>query len=198
MYMKKIILLIISLNGFAAVAIAQTPQDSLTIADTLRQDSISVAVIPQTEVVPQLEVAVKISEQDIAIAPIIPENLDIPEAIKTILQQKMLQLLSYNNVAASSARFIMYPTVVTGNIGIAKTTPPKYTLKIEVGFYVEDAETDRVVGQYTLSLKGVGSTYDQAYVNAVSQINTRSASLKKMITTAKKNIVKIQTDKNNF
>jgi 7,8-dihydro-6-hydroxymethylpterin-pyrophosphokinase len=73
--------------------------------------------------------------------------------------------------------------------GMTETTPAKAYQKVSFTFYIGDVDSGILFSSKNLTRKGVGDNKDQAYLNAVKQIQTTDPAFKRLIEEAKIRIV---------
>lgn len=129
--------------------------------------------------------------EKIIIIPHIAITSDVPDKAQPLLLDKMKQALLRQGVMDSSdrSRFIL---TVRSNVleeGMTETTPAKAYQKISFTFYIGDVDSGILFSSKNLTRKGVGDNKDQAYLNAVKQIQSTDPAFKRLIEEAKIRIV---------
>ena len=129
--------------------------------------------------------------EKIIIIPHIAITSDVPDKAQPLLLDKMKQALLRQGVMDSSdrSRFIL---TVRSNVleeGMTETTPAKAFVKVTYSFYIGDVDSGILFSSKSLTRKGVGDDKDQAYLNAVKQIQTTDPAFKRLIEEAKIRIV---------
>ena len=72
---------------------------------------------------------------------------------------------------------------------MTETTPAKAFVKVTYSFYIGDVDSGILFSSKSLTRKGVGDDKDQAYLNAVKQIQPTDPAFKRLIEEAKIRIV---------
>lgn len=129
--------------------------------------------------------------EKIIIIPHIAITSDVPDRAQPLMLDKMKQALLRQGVMDSSdrSRFIL---TVRSNIleeGMTETTPAKAFVKVTYSFYIGDVDSGILFSSKSLTRKGVGDDKDQAYLNAVKQIQPTDPAFKRLIEEAKIRIV---------
>ena len=127
----------------------------------------------------------------IIIIPHIAITSDVPDAAQPLMLDKMKQALLRQGVMDSSdrSRFIL---TVRSNIleeGMTETVPAKAFVKVIFTFYIGDVDSGILFSSKALTRKGVGDNPEQAYLNALKQIQPSDAAFKKLIGESKLRIV---------
>jgi hypothetical protein len=95
---------------------------------------------------------------------------------KNLLVTKLNQITSNNGISASQAnpRFIITANVNVGTKDIIAGPPQMIAQNIDITFFVGDAETNTIFSNTTLSLKGVGTNENKAFIDALKTINPKN------------------------
>ncbi len=128
----------------------------------------------------------------IAISPVVTEqSVEIPQSTAEMLIGKMRQIISLNGLSAldDAPLFIMSPEIVVISNELSPTTPPMYTIFMELTFNLADRYTGNVYASATESLKSAGKSETAAYNSAIKNINVRSGKYKMMLEEGKKEIL---------
>ncbi len=131
-------------------------------------------------------------ESRVAVGVKIPASTAMPELAKSVLEQKLTQLIAINGFACdtSVARFVVRPEVYIEASELSPGAPPKQLLKLSITLFLLDNMDEQLTfNQVTISAKGVGRSTDEAYVYAMQSINVRSVALKRFMDRGKKKMV---------
>jgi hypothetical protein len=106
----------------------------------------------------------------------LPENIAIPAEAKSILSTKLNQITSNNGMGGSQAnpRFIITANINVGTKDIIAGPPQMIAQNIDITFFVGDAVTNTIFSNTTLSLKGVGTNENKAFIEALKTINPKN------------------------
>lgn len=129
----------------------------------------------------------------IAIIPYVVDQVEnIPSSAVNNLQSKMAQILTKNGIAGSTnfpGQFIMVPNVSVLSKDVLASAPPKVVLTMEVAFYIGDGINGVKYGNAVVSLKGVGSNENKAYISAFKNIRSDQPELVALIEKSKNRIL---------
>ena len=109
-------------------------------------------------------------ERNIAVTPMLIDNVDIPERLCPVMQQKLLQIATGNGYGSNSQEFVLTANAVTIDKAAVPTVPPQVTVGVDVVLYVVNAAEQLIVDEYTVSLSGIGRNETAAYTAALKQL----------------------------
>ncbi len=124
----------------------------------------------------------------------IPANTPLGEQAQQAITKKMQQLATLNNVgsADSKACFVLVPQVDILQSEITPTAPPQQLVKLSIVLMVtETTNAKNILAQTEIASKGVGKNEAAALLNAIQQVDVRSATLKRFMELAKKKMAEI-------
>ncbi|MDR3189219.1 MAG: hypothetical protein LBT94_08585 [Prevotellaceae bacterium] len=136
-------------------------------------------------------VAVATSQAPVAVGVRIPESAALTYPAQQVILKKLQQLATLNGVGteAENARFWLTPQVSIVESHVTPVAPPRQLVKLNVVLMIADtAAAKSIVAQAELSAKGVGKSEEEAVINALQQIDVRSATLKRFMEQGKKGI----------
>jgi hypothetical protein len=121
----------------------------------------------------------------------LPDNMDIPDAAKKLLNTKLSQVASNNGMGGSmgNPRFIITATLNIGTKDIIAGPPQMIAQNIDVTIFIGDAIENISFCNTTISLKGVGTNENKAFINALKRINSKNKDLSNLIEEGKSKIV---------
>lgn len=130
----------------------------------------------------------------------IPEQLEIPTEAKNFLETKLTQIASNNGMGGSSVneRFIITASVNIGTKDIIAGPPQMIAQNIDVTFFIGDAIENTIFSNTTISIKGLGTNENKAFIDAFKRINVRDKRLASFIEEGKNKIVGFYTSKCDF
>ena len=138
----------------------------------------------------------------IAIVPFISNQVEsIPMSAVNKLQSKMAQLLTSQGIAGSTislSQFVITPNISVLSKEVVAGAPPKVALVLEVAFYIGDGISGIKFGSAAVTVKGVGTNENKAYLSAFKNIDVNNAQLVQLIDTAKKRILAYYNDGCDF
>lgn len=134
-------------------------------------------------------------ERNIAITPLLPEEVDIPESLRPMLQQKLLQIATTNGYGSESDDFILTANVMVLEKTAVPTVPPQINLTLEVSLYVINRLEKVIVAEKSVQIGGIDKTENSAYTQALKQLNPRKSEIRSFMTSAREKIVEYYTEK---
>jgi hypothetical protein len=124
----------------------------------------------------------------------IPAGTPLGEQAQQVITKKLQQLATLNSVgsADSKACFVLVPQVDILQSEIAPTAPPQQLVKLSIVLMVtETTNAKNILAQTEIASKGVGKNEAAAILNAVQQVDVRSATLKRFMELAKKKMAEL-------
>jgi hypothetical protein len=121
----------------------------------------------------------------------LPNNIAIPTEAKNLLLNKLNQITSNNGMGGSEAnpRFIITANVNVGTKDIIAGPPQMIAQNIDITFFVGDALTNTIFSNVTLSLKGVGTNENKAFIDALKTISPKNKELLAFLEEGKTKII---------
>lgn len=106
----------------------------------------------------------------------LPDNIAIPLEAKDLLITKLDQITSNNGMGGSQSnpRFIITANVNVGTKDIIAGPPQMIAQNLDVTLFIGDAVTNTIFSNTTLSLKGVGTNENKAFIEAFKTINPKN------------------------
>ncbi|MDR0687940.1 MAG: hypothetical protein LBF55_04535 [Prevotellaceae bacterium] len=135
-----------------------------------------------------------VAQAPLAVSVKIPEHTALPRSAQQLLAKKMQQLTTLNGVGSQSAnaRFSLTPLLSIVESGVTPTAPPRQLVRLSLVLIVADsAGSKSTLAQVELSAKGVGENEEAAVLNALQQVDIRSATLKRFMEQSKKKIAEL-------
>ncbi|MDR3366771.1 MAG: hypothetical protein LBO71_07385 [Prevotellaceae bacterium] len=139
-------------------------------------------------------VAVATAQTPIAVGVKVPENTGLGNKAQQLILKKMQQLTTLNSVGTQekNARFQLTPQVSIVSSDVTPSAPPKQLVKLSIVLMIADtAGSKSIVAQTELAAKGVGKNEEEAVLNALQQVDIRSATLKRFMEQGKKKIAEL-------
>jgi predicted Rdx family selenoprotein len=115
----------------------------------------------------------------------------VPSEAKDLLTTKLNQITSNNGMGGSEAnpRFIITANVNVGTKDIVAGPPQIIAQNIDITLFVGDALTNTIFSNVTLSLKGVGTNENKAFIEAFKTINPKNKEVIAFLEEGKKKII---------
>jgi len=106
----------------------------------------------------------------------ISEKLELTSEVKNTLLTKLDQISSSNGMGGSqiNPRFIITANVTIGSKDIIAGPPQMLAQNLELTLFIGDAITNTIFSTISLSLKGVGTNENKAYIDAFKNINPKN------------------------
>ncbi|MDR1023359.1 MAG: hypothetical protein LBL94_08845 [Prevotellaceae bacterium] len=123
-----------------------------------------------------------------------PEHTTLSYQAQQLVLKKMQQLTTLNGVGshADDARFSLTPLVSIEESNVTPTAPPRQLVKLSLVLIVADnVGSKSSLAQVELSVKGTGKNEEEAVLNALQQVDIRSATLKRFMEQGKKKIAEL-------
>lgn len=127
---------------------------------------------------------------NIAITPMVPDEIELSSSSKNVLQQRLLQMATVNGFGSYSNDFILTTNVIPLAKNIMPGTPSQVSVHLEVSIYVVGVAEQVVLDEYSLEVKGLAKTEIQATAKAIKQINPRKPEVRAFMSTAREKIEK--------
>jgi hypothetical protein len=106
----------------------------------------------------------------------ISEKLELSTEVKNTLLTKLDQISSSNGMGGSQInhRFIITANVTIGSKDVIAGPPQMLAQNLELTLFIGDAITNTIFSTISLSLKGVGTNENKAYIDAFKNINPKN------------------------
>ena len=137
----------------------------------------------------------------ISLTPVVPEQMDgMPENALSVLDNKLQQIATTNGLGGSdyNPRFIITCNVVLVTKDIIPGPPTMHAYNMDMTLYIADYLSKNVFSTTTVSLKGVGTNENKAYINGISNINSGSPQFKSFIEKGKQKIIEYYNSRCDF
>ncbi len=128
--------------------------------------------------------------KNIAITPMVPDEIELNEGSKNVLQQKLLQMTTLNGFGSYSNDFILTANIIPLSKNVIPGTPSQVSVHLEVSIYVVGVAEQVVLDEYSLEVKALAKTDNQAMAKAIKQINPRKSEVRAFMSTAREKIEK--------
>ena len=121
----------------------------------------------------------------------LPDNIVLPSEAKDLLLSKLNQITSNNGLGGSQVnpRFIITANVNVGTKDIIAGPPQMIAQNLDVTLFIGDALTNTVFSNTTLSLKGVGTNENKAFIDALKTINPKNKEVLAFLEEGKNKII---------
>lgn len=121
----------------------------------------------------------------------LPDSIALPLEAKNLLITKLNQITSNNGMGGSQAnpRFIITANVNVGTKDIIAGPPQMIAQNVDVTLFIGDAVTNTIFSNTTLSLKGVGTNENKAFIEAFKTINPKNIEVLVFLEEGKKKMI---------
>lgn len=121
----------------------------------------------------------------------LPDSIALPAEAKNLLITKLNQITSNNGMGGSQAnpRFIITANVNVGTKDIIAGPPQMIAQNIDITLFIGDAVTHTIFSNTTLSLKGVGTNENKAFIDAIKTINPKNKDVLSFLEEGKTKII---------
>ena len=127
----------------------------------------------------------------------VPPTIEgMPKIARKNLQNKLKQVLTRNGLAGSpfNSRFIISANVMVMTKDILPGPPPMHAYNLDITLYIGDGYEGTVFASESISVKGVGTNENKAYISALKRINPKNPDIKAFLKTGKEKIVQYYKD----
>ncbi len=130
----------------------------------------------------------------------LPDNLGVPAEAKQMLETKLTQMTSINGMGGSQVnpRFVITAKVNVVSKDIIPAAPQMVAQNVEVILMIGDAINSTIFSNVTVSLKGVGTNENKAFIEAFKTINTQNKEIKYFLEEGKNKIINYYSTNCNF
>ena len=130
----------------------------------------------------------------------LPDNIAIPSEARNLLLTKLNQITSNNGMGGSQAnpRFIITANVNVGTKDIIAGPPQMIAQNIDITLFVGDAVTNTIFSNTTLSLKGVGTNENKAFIEAFKTMNPKNKDIVAFLEEGKTKIINYYSSNCDF
>jgi hypothetical protein len=128
------------------------------------------------------------------------KDMAVSSEAKNLLSTKLNQITSNNGMGGSQVnpRFIITANVNVGTKDIIAGPPQMIAQNIDITLFVGDALTNTIFSNVTLSLKGVGTNENKAFIEAFKTINPKNKEVVAFLEEGKKKIISYYTTQCDF
>lgn len=130
----------------------------------------------------------------------LPEKISLSTEVRNLLETKLNQITSNNGMGGSqfNPRFIITANVNIGSKDIIAGPPQMIAQNIDVTLFVGDAFLNTVFSNTTLSLKGVGTNENKAFIDALNTINPKNKEVVSLLEEGKTKIINYNNSQCDF
>jgi hypothetical protein len=121
----------------------------------------------------------------------LPTDINLPTDAKNMLETKINQITSTYGMGGSQAnpRFIITANVIIGTKDVIPGPPQMIAQNIELVLFIGDAFSNTVFANTSVSLKGVGTNENKAFIDAFKGINPKNRDYEAFLEAGKNKII---------
>ena len=121
----------------------------------------------------------------------LPENIALPTEAKNQLSNKLNQITSNNGIGGNGVnpRFIITANVSVGTKDIIAGPPQLIAQNLDITLFIGDALSNTIFSNFTLSLKGVGTNENKAFIDAFKTLNPKNKDIMAFLENGKSKIL---------
>jgi hypothetical protein len=121
----------------------------------------------------------------------LPEKLDLPAEAKNLLATKLSQITITNGIGGSQVnpRFIITANINVGTKDVIAGPPQLIAQNLDITLFIGDALSNTIFANTTLSLKGVGTNENKAFIDALKMINPKNKEITSFLEEGKNKII---------
>ena len=134
-------------------------------------------------------------ERNIAVTPLLPEQVDIPEGIRPMLGQKLLQIVTTNGYGSESDNFILTANVMVLEKDAVPTVPPQVNLTLDISLFVVNRLEKIIVAEKSVLVSGIDKSENRAYTQALKQLNPRKPEIRSFMMGVREKIVEYYAER---
>ena len=137
----------------------------------------------------------------ITLAAYVPPQIEqMPEIARSMLQNKLSQIVTQNGMGGSALkeRFIITANITVMSKDLTESAPPMTAFNLTVTFYIGDGIEGTKFSSTSINVKGVGENENKAYISALKNISPSNPTLQSFIETGKNRIMEYYNSKCDF
>ncbi|GAA4938472.1 hypothetical protein GCM10023314_08850 [Algibacter agarivorans] len=131
-------------------------------------------------------------DNGITLGAYLPEQSEgIPSHAKNMLKNKLGRIITENGISDNvyNSRFIITPNINVLSKNITGTAPAMIVLNLDLTLYIGDGIAGNLFTSQSLSLKGVGTNENKAYMAALKQLKPKNPEIQRFISNGKQKII---------
>ncbi len=122
----------------------------------------------------------------------VPEQAEeMPSVAKKMLVNKLGKIITENGITddTNNSRFILVPNVTVLSKDIIASAPLRIALNLDITLYIGDGVGGNLFSTESVSVKGVGSNENKAYIAAIKRLNSKNTDIQNFIKKGKEKII---------
>lgn len=133
------------------------------------------------------------AEEMIGVTPALPSKMDIPEAARKVLLQKLRQTATQNGFGSYSGDFVLTANPLLVDKSVAEVIPPRTLIELEISVYLVNIQEQIIVDEVAISSKGLNNNETKAFIQAIQGLNPRSATMRTFMKSCREKITAYYT-----
>ncbi len=127
----------------------------------------------------------------IALNPYVSDKSNLTPEAKAQLEIKLKQIASNYGMGGSLAnpRFIITANVSVTTKDIIPGPPQQIAQKLDIVFFIGDANENKVFANLVITSKGVGTNENKAFIDAIKQVHTKNKTIENFLDEGKAKII---------
>jgi len=119
------------------------------------------------------------------------DKLNVPKEARQLLETKLNQMTSNYGMGGSKVnpRFIITANVNLSSKKMIAGPPQMVSQKMDIALFIGDAITNTVFSNTSITLSGVGTNENTAFIDAFNNISTKNKTIEAFITEGKNKII---------
>ncbi len=124
----------------------------------------------------------------------------IPAHARNMLKDKLRLIIIKNGISDNiyNSRFIITPNITVLSKNITGTAPPMVVLNIDLTLYIGDGIAGNLFSSESITLKGVGTNENKAYMTALKRVNPKNPDIQRFISNGKQKIIEYYNNNCNL
>lgn len=133
------------------------------------------------------------AKEMVAVTPVIPDGLDLPDYAKKALEHKLIQITTQNGFGSISGEIALTANVITTDKQVTGTIPAQYVVSLEVSLIVVNVLEGTIINEIAVPLKGIDKAENRAITMAFNNLNPRSPAIRNFMKQCRKKIIDYYT-----
>ncbi len=133
------------------------------------------------------------AKEMVAVTPVVPDGLDLPDYAKKALEHKLIQITTQNGFGSISGEIALTANVITTDKQVTGTIPAQYVVSLEVSLIVVNVLEGTIINEIAVPLKGIDKAENRAITMAFNNLNPRSPAIRNFMNQCRKKIIDYYT-----
>ncbi len=127
----------------------------------------------------------------------VPSQIEgMPASARKMLTNRLKQVVTKNGLGGSpyNTRFIISANITVMSKDILPGPPPMHAYNLDVTLYIGDGFEGTVFASTTISVKGVGTNENKAYISGLKRISPKNPEIQAFVKNGKEKIIQYYKD----